>query len=160
MSDKNSPMGTAESALSSITAFRRLGERIGTGGQPTTEQFGAIRDAGFEAIINLALPTSTNAIANEGSLVTALGMAYVHIPVDFQTPSSRDFQTFTNVMKSFQERPVFVHCAMNMRVSAFMFLYRVLERGIPAIEAEKDLHAIWQPDEVWGRFIKEQLAAK
>jgi hypothetical protein len=31
-----------------------------------------VREAGFEAVINLALPTSDNALANEGSVVTGL----------------------------------------------------------------------------------------
>ena len=158
MSDKGDRQDNTESALTGITAFRSLGDKIGTAGQPTAEQFPAIRDAGFEAVINLALPTSTNAIGNEGSIVTALGMAYVHIPVDFQAPSERDFQAFARIMNVFEGRSVFVHCAMNMRVSAFMFLYRVTQKGVPATVAEKDMHAIWEPDEIWSRFISKIIA--
>jgi hypothetical protein len=44
-----------------------------------------------------------------------------------------------------------------MRVSAFVFLYRVLVQRIAVPEAERDLHAIWQPDEVWRRFIRDEL---
>ena len=84
-------------------------------------------------------------------------MAYVHIPVNFEDPASRDFQTFCRVMEAFQDRPVFVHCALNMRVSSFVFLYRVLCERVARAEAERDLHAIWQPDEAWSRFIEEQL---
>ena len=144
--------------LNEIRAFRSLGESVGTAGQPTETQFSAIREAGFETVVNLALPTSDNAIASEGSTVTSLGMTYVHIPVNFQTPRAGDFEAFCQVMKAFEHRPVFVHCAANMRVSAFMFLYRVLHKGVPVAEAEGDLHAIWEPDEVWTRFIQEQLA--
>jgi protein tyrosine phosphatase (PTP) superfamily phosphohydrolase (DUF442 family)/ribosomal protein S18 acetylase RimI-like enzyme len=143
--------------LSQIYNFRSLGPRLGTSGQPTAAQFQLISDAGFEVVINLALPTSDNALPSEGSLVTALGMSYVHIPVNFQAPSELDFRAFSRVMDAFADRPVFVHCAANMRVSAFLFLYRVLRRQVPVSEAEGDLHAIWQPDEVWSRFIEEQL---
>lgn len=143
--------------LSEIRAFRAVGEGLGTAGQPTETQFQAIREAGFEAVINLALPTSTNALANEGSVVTGLGMSYVHIPVNFEEPAPRDFQAFCWVMEAFGDRPVFVHCAANMRVSSFVFLYRVLRQRVARSEAERDLHAIWQPDEVWSRFIEEQL---
>jgi protein tyrosine phosphatase (PTP) superfamily phosphohydrolase (DUF442 family) len=134
-----------------------VGEKLGTAGQPSQPQFELIRKAGFEAIINLALPTSDNALANEGSIVTMLGMAYVHIPVDFKVPTPRDFRAFCRVLEAFQERPVFVHCAANMRVSAFVFLYRVLCQRVSIPVAEADLHAIWRPDEVWSRFIHEQL---
>jgi protein tyrosine phosphatase (PTP) superfamily phosphohydrolase (DUF442 family) len=148
---------TSPTALSEIYNFRALDERLGTAGQPTENQFRAIRKAGFEAVINLALPTSDNALANEGSIVTGLGMAYVHIPVDFKTPAVQDFQTFCRMMAAFEGRRAFVHCAANMRVSAFMFLYRVMHQRIGIPEAEQDLHAIWQPDEAWRRFIQNQL---
>ena len=144
--------------LSEIYSFRAIGERIGTAGQPTEPQFRAVRDAGFEAVINLALPTSDNALANEGSIVTGLGMSYLHIPVDFKTPTTADFRAFCGVMEAFAGRPVFVHCAANMRVSAFVFLFRVLRQGVNVADADKDLRAIWQPDDVWDRFITDQLA--
>jgi hypothetical protein len=44
-----------------------------------------------------------------------------------------------------------------MRVSAFLFLYRVLHQDVAIPDAERDLHAIWQPDEVWTKFIQTQL---
>lgn len=144
--------------LTEIYNYRAIGERLATAGQPTEEQLAAIRDAGFEAVINLALPTSDHALANEGSIVTTLGMSYVHIPVNFQAPGARDFRAFSRVMDAFAGRPVFVHCAANMRVSAFVYLYRVLRESVPAAEAERDLHAIWEPDEVWSGFIRAQLA--
>jgi protein tyrosine phosphatase (PTP) superfamily phosphohydrolase (DUF442 family) len=84
-------------------------------------------------------------------------MSYVHIPVNFQSPASQDFGTFCQVMDAFDDRRVFVHCAANMRVSAFIFLYRILCKNVPAPEAERDLYAIWQPDEVWAQFIQRQI---
>ena len=144
-------------ALDEIYAFRRIGDKLGTAGQPNEAQLRSVREAGFGAVVNLALPTSDNALANEGSIVTGLGMSYVHIPVDFKSPTSKDFQAFSQVMRAFEDRPVFVHCAANMRVSAFVFLYRVLHQHVPMDEAERDLHAIWKPDEVWSGFIRKQL---
>jgi protein tyrosine phosphatase (PTP) superfamily phosphohydrolase (DUF442 family) len=146
-----------QTVLSEIYSFRPIGDKLGTAGQPTETQLRLVREAGFQAVINLALPTSDNALPNEGSVVTGLGMSYVHIPVNFKAPTSQDFRSFCRVMEAFNDRPVFVHCAANMRVSAFVFLYRVLHQRIPRPEAERDLHAIWQPDEIWIRFIQDQL---
>ena len=146
--------------LSEIYNFRAVGDKLGTAGQPTQAQLQMIKENGFEAVINLALPTSDNAIANEGSLVAGLGMSYVHIPVDFKAPTARDFRAFSGVMEAFGDRRVFVHCAANMRVSAFVFLYRVLCERVAVQEAERDLHAIWQPDEVWSRFIQDRLQSR
>jgi len=150
-------MKDSQTKLSAIYSFRAVGDRLGTAGQPTQAQFPMIQESGFEAVVNLALPTSDNAIANEGSVVTSLGMSYVHIPVDFKAPTSQDFRAFCRVMDAFDDRPVFVHCAANMRVSAFVFLYRVMFQHIAVAEAERDLYAIWQPDEVWSRFIRDEL---
>jgi protein tyrosine phosphatase (PTP) superfamily phosphohydrolase (DUF442 family) len=144
--------------LSEIYGFHAISAQLGTAGQPTLAQFPMLRDNGFAAVINLALPTSDNAIASEGSIVTSLGMAYVHIPVDHKAPTSRDFQVFCRVLEAFAGHPVFVHCAANKRVSAFVFLYRVLFRHTTITEAERDLHAVWQPNEVWSRFISDELA--
>ena len=152
-------MKDSQTKLSEIYRFRAVGDRLGTAGQPTPAQFQIVRESGFEAVINLALPTSDNALANEGSVVTGLGMSYVHIPVDFKAPTRHDFRAFCRVMDAFDDRPVFVHCAANMRVSAFVFLYRVLCQQVPVSVAERDLYAIWQPDEIWSQFIQEQLKA-
>lgn len=146
--------------LSEIYNFRIVGDKLGTAGQPTAAQFQSVRESGFEAVINLALPTSDNAIPNEGSVVTGLGMAYVHIPVDFKAPTPKDFRAFCRVMEAFADRPIFVHCAANMRVSAFVFLYRVLFQNVAVPEAERDLQAIWEPDEIWNKFIQDQLKAR
>jgi protein tyrosine phosphatase (PTP) superfamily phosphohydrolase (DUF442 family) len=150
-------MEDSRTKLTGIYSFRAVGDMLGTAGQPTQAQFPVIRDSGFKAVINLALPTSDNAIANEGSIVTSLGMSYVHIPVNFKAPTSQDFRAFCRVMEAFIDRPVFVHCAANMRVSAFIFLYRVMFQHVAVAEAERDLHAIWQPDEIWSRFIQDEL---
>lgn len=143
--------------INDIFNFRRINDRLATGGQPVAAQFQSIRDAGCEVIINLALPTSDNALPDEGRIVTALGMSYLHIPVDFKQPTAQDYRAFSRAMDAFSDRPIFVHCAANMRVSAFIFLYRILRHGISPVEAERDLRAIWQPDEVWSRFIEDQL---
>src|SRR4051812_31080639 len=79
---------------------------------------------------------TTQNTMHEGSIVTRLGMTYVHIPVDFKAPAAWDFNAFCGVMEEFEQQPVFVHCAANMRVSAFVFLYRILRMGVRRAEAE------------------------
>ena len=86
-----------------------------------------------------------------------MGMSYFHIPVNFKGPTSQDFRAFSGVMHAFEGRRVFVHCAANMRVSAFVYLYRVMFKDVSASEARHELNAIWEPDEVWSKFIEQQL---
>jgi len=153
---ENTPMNAPNDALAEIYSFRLINEKLGTAGQPREDQFPAIASAGYHAVVNIALPTSDNALVNEGSIVTRLGMSYFHIPVDFAAPKPEDFQTFCGLMKTLGNRRVFVHCAANMRVSAFVYLYRVLFQDTLPSEAEKDLKSIWEPNPVWTQFIQQQ----
>ena len=124
---------------------------------PKPGDFAALRQAGFDIVINLALPTSDNALPNEGELVSAEGMTYVHIPVKFDAPQPADFDRFTRVLDASAGQRVFVHCAANKRVSAFVFLHR-LGHGTSRVIAESDLRKIWEPDGVWREYINVRLA--
>lgn len=143
--------------LNHILNFLRIDDRLATSGMPKPDDFAALRQAGFDVVINLALPTSDNALPNEGELVSAQGMTYVHIPVKFDTPQPADFERFTRVMDACAGQGVFVHCALNLRVSAFVFLHR-LRHGADRATAESDLTEIWKPDGVWRGFVNAQLA--
>jgi len=145
-------------AIEDIRAFLRVDD-FGTSGMPKPEHFEQIAGAGFKTVINLALPTSDNALANEGDLVTRAGMSYVHIPVLFDAPKRSDYEQFENVLNAVRHEPVFVHCAANMRVSAFLFLYRVRNNLATRASAETDLRKIWEPDAIWRAFIDSLLSA-
>ena len=146
----------SKNTLKHIRNFLRIDDRLATSGMPQPDDFAALRQAGFEVVINLALPTSDNALPNEGELVSAQGMTYVHIPVRFDAPRRADFERFTRVMDACAGQKVFVHCAANMRVSAFVFLHR-LNHGADRTSAESDLKKIWQPDGVWREFMNQRL---
>jgi protein tyrosine phosphatase (PTP) superfamily phosphohydrolase (DUF442 family) len=104
--------------------------------------------AGFRSVINLALATSPGALPDERASVTALGMDYVHIPVDFTAPSAADFAQFVATLNARRGQTVFVHCAANYRVSVFMALHRVKSLGWEREAALEELRQVWEPDEV------------
>lgn len=143
--------------IESIYHYLPLSDLIATAGQPTVEQFADIHHAGYRVVVNLALPTSSNALADEQDLVESQGMSYIHIPVEWENPTLEDFEQFVAVMQAHQDKKVFVHCAANMRVSAFMYLYQRLYRGVSNAQATQDLHHIWQPNQVWQQFIEQIL---
>lgn len=140
-----------------ILNFREISDSMGTAGQPTAAQLADIRDAGYEVVINLAMPDSTNALPNEGELVAGLGMDYVHIPVVWEEPTGEDLERFFETLDEYQGRKVFVHCALNWRVSAFVFLLRVIKLGDPVQPALQALHEVWQPNPTWQQFISDSL---
>lgn len=146
-------------ALANIYNFLPIDERWATAGQPTVEQFAAIKAAGYKVIINLGMPDSPHAVLNEAEVVAAQGLDYVAIPVVWEAPTAADLAAFVAAMTANAEKQRFVHCIANMRVSAFTFLYRVLVLGVPVDEARQTLHQIWEPNPIWQQFIDEQLAA-
>lgn len=145
-------------ALEGILSYLPISKTLGTAGQPTAEQFAAIKAAGYEVVVNLAMPDSSNALPHEQALVAEQGMHYVHIPVVWEHPTARDLEHFFDVLARCRGRRVFVHCALNMRVSAFVLLYRVIWQGVSLEAAREDLLKIWQPNAVWQRFIDDSLA--
>ena len=144
--------------LDEIYNFLPIHEKFGTAGMPTEEQLSRLKEAGYEVVINLAMPNQPHALANEAALVQELGMEYISIPVVFNSPTAADLQRMMDVLDTHSTQKCFVHCMANYRVAAFIFLYRVLRLGMAVEEAEKQLHQIWQPDKVWAEFIRAELA--
>jgi len=139
-----------------ILNYIAISNEIGTSGQPSPNQFKDIADAGFTSVINLAMPDSTNALPDEGGFASEAGMNYFHIPVPFDTPKREHLILFLKLMKALEYEKVWVHCALNMRVSAFMKHYQssVLKLAnadcIPMLDS-------WEPDNVWQKFLELKI---
>ncbi len=146
-------------ALEEIRNFLALSDTILTGGQPTKEQLAAAAQAGVQAVINLALPTSDNALPDEAATVRSLGMEYIHIPVMWDQPQRSNLERFMNEMEARQEQKLLVHCALNYRVSCFVALWRFLRHGWDAVQVYDFMHQVWDPQEypVWKAFTEEYL---
>jgi uncharacterized protein (TIGR01244 family) len=142
----------------SIYHWHRLDDRITTSGQPSETQLADIAALGVRYVINLGLHSHEKALPDEAVTVDALGMTYVHIPVDFKNPTERDFDAFCTALKEASDGPVHVHCIANYRVSAFFYRYRCTVLGMDAARARADLDQVWQPDPVWTAFINRAPA--
>jgi protein tyrosine phosphatase (PTP) superfamily phosphohydrolase (DUF442 family) len=143
--------------LEQLTNYYPISALILTAGQPTAEQIALVAAVGCQLVINLARPTSPNALVDEAELVAAHGMDYVAIPVVWEEPTLDDLARYFAVMDANRERKVFVHCVVNYRVSTFIYLYRVLRLGADPDEAIWDMRSIWDPDEIWSAFIAAAL---
>jgi protein tyrosine phosphatase (PTP) superfamily phosphohydrolase (DUF442 family) len=130
-----------------------INDRIYTSGQPSPNQFAEIAEAGFSSVINLAMPDSTNALPDEGGFVTEAGMNYFHIPVPFEAPTREHLNLFLKLMKTLEDDKVWVHCALNWRVSAFMSHYQKRVLALSELEVVP-MFENWEPDEVWQYFLK------
>ncbi|HYA87386.1 MAG TPA: protein tyrosine phosphatase family protein [Nitrospirota bacterium] len=146
--------------LQQIKNWRYLSENLATGGQPTEQQLAAIAAAGYHVVINLGLMNEDYSLADEKSFLESLGLDYVHIPVEWETPTSSDLERFIAAMKNLSDRKIFVHCAANKRVSVFIALYRILEQGWSQEDAMAGVLDVWEPNEAWCRFIEGVLSQR
>jgi protein tyrosine phosphatase (PTP) superfamily phosphohydrolase (DUF442 family) len=144
-------------SLEQIREFYQIGEDIYTAGQPQGDQFKILAANKFEVVINLATIHSPDALPNEQEIVMENGMAYVHIPVEWENPTREELRKFFVFYHPHDIFKKFVHCAKNMRVSSFIFLYRVLVDHSDPEKCLFDLLAIWEPNDVWRRFIDNML---
>jgi nucleoside-diphosphate-sugar epimerase/protein tyrosine phosphatase (PTP) superfamily phosphohydrolase (DUF442 family) len=145
--------------FSRIRNYRAVDDRLSTSGQPSVEQLREIAEAGFTLVVNLALHDDPRySLPDEAGIVQALGMRYVHIPVQFSAPTQADLLAFFEVMARHEGETIWVHCAANMRVSAFLGLYRVIRQGWTHERAFALMNDLWQPDETWASFISSTLA--
>jgi uncharacterized protein (TIGR01244 family) len=142
-----------------LPALVEVSPRLVTSGQPAPADFARLQETGVEMVINLAAPGSTNYNPNEAALALENGLAYVHLPVVWTAPQRGDFETFAAILKAQQEKVVLVHCALNMRVSAFVYAYRVKFEGEDETVARTRMEQIWSPNEVWSAFLTDVLAA-
>lgn len=147
-------------SIENIFNYLCLDEKIATGGQPTEKQLALIKDEEYQVVINLALDTSTNALADEKAVVESTGMEYIHIPINFERPTQEEFDLFCETMQTHREKKIFIHCAANLRVSAFMYLYRTLYQNVSETEAKQDLHKLWQPNPTWQNLINKASAKR
>jgi protein tyrosine phosphatase (PTP) superfamily phosphohydrolase (DUF442 family) len=144
--------------LTSIYNYRAVDETLGTSGQPSVMQLGTIAAAGYLVIVNLALHDDPRySLPDEPGVVRSLGMTYVHIPVQFGAPTEANLLDFFAVLEAHSEEKVWVHCAANIRVSAFLGLYRAIRLGWERERAFTIMHDLWQPNDVWSSFIANML---
>ena len=145
--------------IEDILNYRYISDKLATSGQPTATELELISQAGYKTVLNLAPPNASNALPEEQAIATSLGMNYINIPVVWANPTMADFNQFCDVIENHKDQPIFVHCAMNMRVSAFMYLYRYLKLGVPVSEARATMTTVWEPNATWQNFIETAIAS-
>jgi protein tyrosine phosphatase (PTP) superfamily phosphohydrolase (DUF442 family) len=147
--------------VADIYHYHPVDDRLATAGQPSEAQLRALAREGFEVVVNLALHDDPRySLPDEPGLLQSLGIVYVHIPVRFDAPRERDLALFFSAMDEHRGRKMFLHCAANKRVTAFLGLYRVLKEHWAVNEAFALMRRVWEPDQVWESFISAMLTKR
>ena len=144
----------SDSEVENIYNYYKVPGLYETSGQPTSNQLKLLVEKDYEVVINLAQNSTIGKVAfNEESILEESNIRYIHIPVDFDNPKESDFENFVSIIKKYKNKKLFVHCAANMRVSAFTYRYRRDILNLKHDEIIKDLEKIWKPNKVWKSFL-------
>jgi protein tyrosine phosphatase (PTP) superfamily phosphohydrolase (DUF442 family) len=151
-----SPLFLQSSNLKKVFNYYQVPGLFETSGQPNNKQLISIANGGYEVVINLAPNTTIEGrVINEKDILKSNNITYIHIPVDFNNPLDEDFNKFVAALEQNKHKKIWVHCAANMRVSAFVFKYRRDILGLSPKNIEEDLEAIWVPNKTWSSFLEK-----
>ena len=93
-----------------------------TGGQPSSVQLHAAKQAGYKTIVNLR-PAYEHRGQVEAASVKAAGMRYIHIPVaGAEGINFKNSERLREALANINNYPIMVHCASGNRVGALFAL--------------------------------------
>jgi protein tyrosine phosphatase (PTP) superfamily phosphohydrolase (DUF442 family) len=144
-------------STATIYNYIKVDDQIITGGQPTADQLKAAAAEGVVTVINLATLSPGHSLEDEAGLVQALGLTYIHIPVEWDHPRPEDFDAFERAMAGRPAGLTLLHCAANYRVTAFYSLYAQKHLGWSEAQADAFRAQIWAGSHypVWDKLIAD-----
>jgi uncharacterized protein (TIGR01244 family) len=141
-----------------IRNWQRRPDGITTSGKLEAHDPARLAAIGVRHVVNLALDSHPEALADEAALLAAEGIAYTHIPVPFDAPTPEHVAALTEALAA-HPGPHHVHCIMNFRVTAFFYLLD-LAAGVPEPEARARMAKVWNPlederaPEAWRALVR------
>lgn len=113
-----------QAELPKVRALQYHNATLISAGLPEAEEIPLLADAGVEVVINLIPTDAQQQIVNEEEVVVEAGMAFHRIEVDWQNPTLENYDQFESLMQEYQGKSVLVHCQLNWRASAFVYLHQ------------------------------------
>lgn len=141
-----------------IRNWQRRPDGITTSGKLEASDAERLAAIGVKHVVNLALDDHPEALENEAEILAQAGIAYKHIPVPFNSPSIEHYRQLRDAIEQL-DGPVHIHCIMNYRVTAFLYLMDIAS-GVPQEEAHARMAKVWDPlnsDESMAQPWKELL---
>ena len=133
----------AQSDLLGLLNVHEYSPKLASSGQPSAGQIAEIKASGVQLVVNLFPPGLPGTLKNEAELVNAAGMQYALIPVDWDKPSLDQLGQFFDIMEKHKDKKILVHCWLNSRASAFVYLHRTLILNEPQKAEFSRLVALW-----------------
>jgi uncharacterized protein (TIGR01244 family) len=129
--------------VAGISTFAQIESTIACGGATTPEAIREVKKMGFKTVVNLRLASEQGALVDEeGAVVRSLGMNYVHLPFNIQTPDTKLVENFIAAVSAPGSAPAYVHCAAGGRAAALWMIKRVKADGWTQDAALKEADAL------------------
>lgn len=127
-------MPTTFQALERVPNACQILPKVVTGGQPSTADLEAFREAGGRTVLDLRDPMEPRPL-DEPATTQRLGLEHVVVPVTAGTMSDATLERIHQVLRAAGDHPVFVHCGSGSRVGGALLPYLVLEHGLTEDDA-------------------------
>ena len=129
--------------IAGISTFAQVESTIACGGSTTPEAIREIGRMGFKSVVNLRLASEAGArVEEEGAVVRAAGLKYVHLPFNIQSPDPQLVDNFIAAVSAPGNTPAYVHCAAGGRAAALRMIQRVKADGWPLERALSEANAL------------------
>jgi uncharacterized protein (TIGR01244 family) len=129
--------------IAGISTFAQVESTIACGGTTTPDAIREIKRMGFKTVVNLRLASEQGALVDEeGAIVRGLGMNYVHLPFNIQTPDPTLVENFIAAVAGAANTPAYVHCAAGGRAAALWMIKRVKADGWTQTAALEEANAL------------------
>ena len=159
-------MTPAFADISEARNFYQFEPTVLTSGQPSATQLAEAADDGIEVVINLVPESEGIYNPEEGGILAAQGVEYIHVPVNWRDPKAEEFQSFLNAMDRVGDRKVLVHCWANARASALVAAHRVISAPDTQAAELAQLETIWSDvagydfaqNTVWQDYLANNIA--
>ena len=159
-------MTPAFADISEARNFYQFEPTVLTSGQPNAAQLAEAADDGIEVVVNLVPESEGIYNPEEGGILAAQGVEYIHVPVNWRDPKSEEFQNFLNAMDRVGDRKVLVHCWANARASALVAAHRAIDAPDTQAAELEQLETIWSDvagydfvqNTVWQDYLADNIA--
>ncbi len=145
-----------QNSIRRLKNYVPISEKLHTCGQITGDALDVLKKEGVKAIISVNAE-EFGAIESLKRQARGQGIDFVNVPVSWEDPTISSLEDFFEAMDKYQEVEILVHCQLNWRASAYVYLYRTIRLKESKKEAQKALRKIWNPEkyDAWNAFFKQ-----
>ena len=145
-----------EKTVEGVTNFKALETTIACAGATTSKAIPDLKKMGYASIINLRLASENGANIEESTAAAkAVGINYVHIPFNGQSPDPAVADQFLTAITKKENQPAFVHCGSGNRAAAMWMIKRLVVDHWDTDKASTEAAALGLTNQTLKKFATD-----